>query len=162
MELQNPLWQFVLQIYSDAEIERSCLQLQNDHGVSINRLLFAAWLATQGRGYDSTHPALEEATHWQQRVTHPVREVRYRVRAMREDAQPVAEVYQQLRRAELAAEQQELALLWQMYDCLPRVQAGSTLLIENLTAVVHQAGHPAFEALLSALGQRLFATQPSE
>lgn len=162
MQLQNPLWQFVLQIYSDVEVEQSCLQLQNELGVSINRLLFAAWLATQGRHYDSANPALDNASHWQQQVTHPLREVRYRVRTLRDAQQPVTEVYQQLRRAELAAEQQELALLWNVHAQFTETEQSLAVLEENLLAVVQQAGHPALEALLSALRQSLFGAQPSE
>lgn len=78
--------------------------------MSVNRLLLCCWLGQTGRRLQPDQ--LTEADQWRESVLEPLRTLRYRVRSMRDDAD-LDECYQQLKQAELAAEQVELQRLWQ-------------------------------------------------
>ena len=111
MELKNDLWNFALNFYQQSGVEVSCLRLQDDYGLSINRLIYACWCASRGIRVQPQWFS-GEAGQWQQSITHPLREVRYRVRQKKQAQTDLDSCYQALRKAELACEQVELALLF--------------------------------------------------
>ncbi len=51
MNEDNEFWDYAIKVYSDPEIAEVCQALQNRFQLSVNRLLFALWLAEQGRVY---------------------------------------------------------------------------------------------------------------
>jgi len=109
MSIYNPLWHYAIALYQRPGVEASCLALQ-EQGLSVNRLLLCCWLAHTGRRLEPDR--LAEAEAWRVSVLEPLRAIRYQVRLMRDDAN-LEECYQQLKRAELAAEQVEMLRLWQ-------------------------------------------------
>lgn len=111
MSLENPLWHYALALYSRPGVEQYCLQLQ-DQGASINRLLFACWLARQGVRLNRAR--LQQLDNgWRDQVARPLRSLRYSVRDRLAQLPDAESCYAALRQAELAAEQVELMLLWQ-------------------------------------------------
>lgn len=144
--LDTPLWHYALKLYSQPGVESAALTLQQT-GLSINRLLFACWLAREGLELDPGY-LQGDALEWQQTLTHPLRTLRYRVRGQKTALPELEGCYRKLREAELAAEQVELWLLWRQVErCQARPdRAGSALAWRNL--------HRLFEAD-EALWQRL-------
>ena len=131
MQLKNDLWDFALNFYQQPGVETACLLLQEQFGLSINRIIYASWCGCQGHAL-----SLEELTgladQWQGSVTHPLRAIRYKVRAIKEDEPDVEACYQKLRQAELACEQVELAMLYSQVK-LSSVSEGSVdLAYQNL------------------------------
>lgn len=133
MQLQNPLWAFALKVYSHSEIEQCCLALQNDFGMNINRLLFAAWLATQHKSIDVALLRHSQADYWQKSMTHPLRALRYQLRELRRDESELSMLYDAMRNAELEAEKVELAYLYQLAENWPQVvMTSEVLIVENI------------------------------
>lgn len=129
MQMKNDLWDFALNFYQQPGVEASCLLLQEQFGLSINRIIYAAWCGCSGSEL-LIDDALEKANRWQQGITHPLRAIRYKVRVEKSEDAALDACYQALRKAELACEQVELALLYQQHqqDSPHSVQAGSTAL----------------------------------
>ncbi|WP_051560037.1 TIGR02444 family protein [Marinobacterium jannaschii] len=144
MQLQNALWDYALDLYARPGVTAACLSLQQQ-GLSINRLLFCCWLGEQGRLLQGACGA--DALHWQQQITHPLRALRYQVRARQQDEgyQPC---YKALRQAELACEQVELALLHASAEALP-IQPGIGLAAKNIKNYLCDAGIPMDHAMLA-------------
>lgn len=119
MSDDNRLWDFALKIYSDPQVESVCLQLQDDYGLSVNKLLFALWLAREQRQLGCQQLADRQLSEWHDTVLLPLRQLRYRVREQRGkilDQQNQGSCYQQLKQAELEAERVELDRLYQLAD----------------------------------------------
>ena len=133
MQLQNPLWAFAIKVYSYSEVEACCLALQNEYGMSVNRLLYAAWLATQQKLLDSSILMQSSAQQWQLGMTHPLRALRYRLREMRAGEPALDTFYTAMRKAELEAERVELAYLYVLAQSSPEVSTSVEFLInENI------------------------------
>jgi uncharacterized protein (TIGR02444 family) len=137
MALDNPLWQYALDLYARPGVTAAALQLQAA-GASINRLLLACYLARQGRELPPDLLA-GAACDWQRAITHPLRAVRYRVREQKQARPELDACYRRLREAELATEQVELMLLWQQLGELSPDPAppGPALARRNLQRVLH-------------------------
>ena len=120
MSDDNRLWDFALKIYSDPQVEAVCMQLQDGYGLSVNRLLFALWLAREKRQLGFQQLADRRLSEWHDTVLLPLRQLRYRVREQRQqqslDKQGFNSCYQQLKQAELEAERVELDRLYQLAD----------------------------------------------
>lgn len=126
----DPLWRYAVGLYSQPECAELCLQLQDEYGLSINRLLFALWLADQQRGYPA-EALLQEADQWQREQLKPLRELRYSLRGQTESNNE-ERCYELLKQAELAAEKVELERLQQcMIDC-PETGLMEELALENI------------------------------
>lgn len=158
MSLDNPLWHYALELYGRPGVESAVLTLQRC-GCSVNRLLYACWLAREGRRLEPDMLA-GEALEWQQTLTHPLRALRYQVRG-RKEQQPLLETcYRRLREAELAAEQVELMLLWQQGQHAPSATAGRELAWHNLKQAT-QAAELSWSQLRSHLQPLVQAAFPS-
>lgn len=139
MQLENELWDFALDFYRLEGVESACLDLQQQDGLSINRLIFAIWSGLNGIRLSELHFSSAAET-WQSEITHPLRAIRYKVR---ENKSEVSECYQKLRAAELACEQVELALLHlQVSDSAQKKQKGSVLVEENLQTYLKSVNLP--------------------
>ncbi|WP_075179446.1 TIGR02444 family protein [Neptunomonas phycophila] len=147
MQLHTPLWNFVLAVYAQPEVEALCLSLQNDHGLSINRLLFAGWLASEKKELDLDVLAQTHAIRWQSEITAPLRTLRYRVRDDLKLA--AAGVYGAMRRAELEAERVELAFLYDASLAWPQQTAKTVkeLVTANLMSLLKDTGEAKVNAI---------------
>jgi uncharacterized protein (TIGR02444 family) len=77
------LWERASRAYESAEVERLCLELQDDHGQCVSYLLWAAWAGEQGRAIDGdlARQAAELARDWEVSVLKPLRAVRRRLKS---------------------------------------------------------------------------------
>ncbi len=128
VDLKNELWDFALEFYQQPEIQVFCLSLQEQYGLSINRLIFSCWCGCKGLRL-SQEDFSGEVSEWQNEITHPLRAVRYKVREKKER---FPDCYKKLRQAELACEQVELGLLFEETSALEKGHANSKLIEANL------------------------------
>ncbi|MGH1470427.1 MAG: TIGR02444 family protein [Cellvibrionaceae bacterium] len=47
-DLENPLWEFALALYSKPLVEETAIVLQNEYGVNVNILIWMCWLEKEG------------------------------------------------------------------------------------------------------------------
>ncbi|MCV6612200.1 MAG: TIGR02444 family protein [Amphritea sp.] len=142
----DPLWRYAVGLYSQPGCAVLCLQLQDDYGLSINRLLFALWLADQQRRYPA-QVVLQDADRWQREQLKPLRELRYGLRGQTESNNE-ERCYELLKQTELAAEKVELERLQQcLIDC-PEADLVEGLALENLYSVLPTDAGPGDELRL--------------
>lgn len=106
LDRDSPLWRFALWLWKQPGAEPLCLAMQAD-GWHISRVLGACWLAGCGQGY--REKSAQPWQQWHSEVTAQLRGLRKRLD--RQDEQ-LAAVRTAIARAELEAEQVELALLY--------------------------------------------------
>jgi uncharacterized protein (TIGR02444 family) len=111
------LWDFSLEIYALPGVATACLALQERHGMDVNLLLFAVWLASGGRAIGSAEELRAiagQATRWHQEVVRPLRRVRQLVKRDRcgLDERPAETFRSGVKRLELEAERLEQWLLF--------------------------------------------------
>lgn len=138
MDLESELWRFALSFYRQPDVANNLLKLQNSHQCNINQLLFALWAGRQQLQLHSPQPDTEVA-HWQRKMSSPLRQLRYQVRAQKAELQALDQLYAKLQSAELACEQVELALYYQVrYELAYRVQGKCVDLLQrqNVAALV--------------------------
>ncbi len=141
MEIQNPLWVFALKVYAKPQVEACLLQLQEEYGLSINRLLFAGWLAMQHKTVELAAVESSAATCWQKTLTHPLRALRYQVRAELQADESLRSLYKAMRQAELQAEQIEIAKLYALsLELSLSDESVESLMLKNLKTVSQAQG----------------------
>lgn len=158
MSLDNALWHYAAAVYSQAEVESICLRLQLHYGLSINRVLWALWLATQGRRLAVALLYDQQLLQWNTEILSPLRALRYRLRNSGGKTPPRQSCYRSLQQAELEAEKVELARLYELGVGLHSPASGNAraLATENLYGYL-QAEEVAQHAELDRLIQRLIA-----
>lgn len=74
----SPFWTFSLSLYRTPGVPAACIVLQDECGVDVNVLLFALWLANQGRlvGTDDVAEADSAIALWRNEAVRPLRAVR--------------------------------------------------------------------------------------
>lgn len=74
----SPFWTFSLALYRSPGVPAACIALQDDCGVDVNVLLFALWLASQGRALQAHDLAQADAAvgEWREQAVRPLRAVR--------------------------------------------------------------------------------------
>lgn len=149
MQLKNDLWDFALNFYQQPGVEQNCLALQEQHKLSVNRLIFACWSGVNG--YSLSVDKLDEADSWQREFTHPLRQLRYLLREEKQENSELDNCYQKFRQAELACEQVELALLYQQVELLPQSEASLVLVEENLKTYLKSKKVPIDKEVTGAL-----------
>ncbi|MDO6565055.1 TIGR02444 family protein [Amphritea sp. 1_MG-2023] len=117
MKDNNVFWHAAVQIYSTPGVADVCLTLQNRYHLSVNYLLFALWLARQGKCLPSELEH-DSVCLWRNSLLEPLRQLRY---ALRQTKQTSAqnECYDALKTAELAAENVEIELLYDLREQCP-------------------------------------------
>jgi uncharacterized protein (TIGR02444 family) len=132
LELEGAQWSFALSLYGRPGIADACLLLQERLGADVCLLLFALFLARE-------HGAVLEASdlesldcaiaNWRREVIYPLRSVRRRMRSGPQPAPgPATEpLRQQIKAAEIRAEQIELAALAHMVDMRALTRSASPL-----------------------------------
>ncbi|CAM3654591.1 hypothetical protein BOSP111201_18520 [Bordetella sputigena] len=118
-------WAFSLAIYARPGVPDACLGLQDGHGLDVNVLLFALYAGQRGiaLGIDD-YAALETVvSDWRRQVVAPLRGIRRHVKTTLggEGGGPSMEreVYEAIKRAELAAERAQQARMEQWLAARP-------------------------------------------
>lgn len=104
------LWEFSIRVYANAEVEKQCLQLQDERDLDVNLLLTCCWYGLSGRGElppETIHTVRHELESWQSRVVQPLRQVRRTLKPVCITDSRLAALYRQVQRLELLAEQTE-------------------------------------------------------
>lgn len=110
--MPSDLWCFAQDLYRQPGVEAVCLQLQ-DQGADVCLLLCGAWLERRQIACDEERA---EALHklaqpWQQQVVLPLRQLRQHWRAAAQGDQALAQLREQVKQLELAAEREQLQRL---------------------------------------------------
>jgi uncharacterized protein (TIGR02444 family) len=113
------LWDFSLALYAQPGVADCCLQLQDEHGVNVNVLLWCVWLGV--RGYELDQAQLDEALDsiqgWHSRYVQPLRALRRQMKlefGVKDEG--VEAVRTSIKQAELQAERQLQFWLEQRVD----------------------------------------------
>jgi uncharacterized protein (TIGR02444 family) len=117
-EGEADLWTFSLAVYAAQAVQKECLDLQNDHGVDVNLLLFCAFVGAV-HGAVLSDQAMKEATgvvdEWHKAVVRPLRQARRALKPLGDATSPISAPAAQLRAGvkalELDAERIEQTLL---------------------------------------------------
>ncbi len=75
----HPFWDFSLQVYRREGVGAACLNLQAQHGIDVNIMLFCLWLGETGRGVQNAEECadmLAATDRWHQEVVKGLRHVR--------------------------------------------------------------------------------------
>ncbi|MEL7046808.1 MAG: TIGR02444 family protein [Pseudomonadota bacterium] len=106
---ESALWSFATTVYADPAVSRAALNAQDEAGLDVNLLLFAAWLATRGVELDAALLDRAEARSrpWRQEVVQPLR----RLRRSWKERPPHESAYGAIKDLELVAERKQLAFL---------------------------------------------------
>ncbi|MDX1735201.1 MAG: TIGR02444 family protein [Halioglobus sp.] len=112
-EASNPFWDYSLSVYARPGVAAACLALQDDCGLDVNTLLYAAWLASMGLDLSREHLQQVEAAvdDWRARVVRPLRELRVSLR----DFEPAVALREELTALELQAERGQQDLMYALY-----------------------------------------------
>ena len=131
--MSNPLWEFSLHAYAREGVAESCLALQDEFGMDVNLLLYAAWLATAGRSLSMAHLLALQAlvAPWRGRVVSPLRSLRQQWR----DYPAVSAIRDEIKRLELLAERQQQAMMLDFYHGASELPAAQSPLQQNLQQV---------------------------
>lgn len=132
LELDNPLWQFALTLWSSPAVAEACLTLQG-LGWSVSRILTALWLSRLSIEWRGEEDA--EVVHWRSRCTEALRSLRQQLAK----GTPADSLREQIKQAELQAERIELAWIYRGFHQHGHNVSGfsgynETLLIRNLRA----------------------------
>ncbi len=150
------LWDWALEVYARQPVAEACLQLQDAHGQNVPYLLWAAWMADEGRVADLKHAAKLMRT-WDAEVGSPLRGVR---RALKPPRPPVDEVAKEaLRDAVKAVELQGERVLMESLEALSGAPGDRIPVLDGLVAAAEASGDPprrsALEKLATALEKPL-------
>ncbi len=111
--LDNALWQYACQVYSQVGVEAALLNLQDEHGVDINVILQALWLAYEG--IEWTLACIPDDYYkWVKEQVIPIRTMRRRLKTdwVGLHGEGYEDFRQQVKKLELKAEQYALAMLF--------------------------------------------------
>lgn len=154
--MDNPLWQYSLDVYRREGVEPLLLRLQDDFGLDVNVLLYAAWLGAQDTALTPAHCAdvLAATAVWRSGVVAPLRELRRGLGNI-EAAEAVRE---RVKALELEAEEAQQDLIHACYR-EAGLAAGGASVVENLRQVAAgSSADPAdWRPLVEALANRLAA-----
>ena len=109
--LNNPLWQYALEVYGRPGVAPELLRLQDEQGCDVLWLLTAIWLGERAITLTPEDLSLSGYDACRHEWILPLRAQR---RACDKTSDP--EAYEALKKAELNAEQQGLALLYQAFS----------------------------------------------
>ena len=153
--MDNPLWDYSLEVYARDGVADALLALQDEFGLDVNMLLYAAWLAARGLQLDTAHLAPLEArvAPWREQVIRPLRRLRRQWR----DYPQAGALRDALKGLELQAEQSQQALMWEHFCTAIALPEGPGMLRHSLRLVAETGasrpgwGEAALESLLRAL-----------
>lgn len=103
LRLDNALWRMATTLWEAPGFADACLQAQT-HGISVTHLLVALYSTECARLWSGSEPSA--LASWRQEMTEPLRRLR---QTLEKDNQAVQSLREQIKSAELSAEQVELA-----------------------------------------------------
>jgi uncharacterized protein (TIGR02444 family) len=146
------LWDWALDAYARQTVAEACLHLQDAHGQNVPYLLWAAWMAEQGRTAD-LKIAAGVMRGWDRDVGAPLRGVR---RALKAPRPPVDEIVKDaFREAVKALELQGERVLMESLEALAGPPTTSASLVEGLVAAAEASGDPPRRVALERLALAL-------
>ncbi|MGM0450469.1 MAG: DUF2390 domain-containing protein [Pseudomonadota bacterium] len=104
--LDNPLWQYALSLWRHDHFAGHCLEAQS-RGLAVTRILVALFCASRNQYTPEDEPA--DIRQWREAVTTDLRTLRIQLPKHITAANPLRET---VKKAELEAEQVELAWWW--------------------------------------------------
>jgi uncharacterized protein (TIGR02444 family) len=108
VETGSDFWRFSLAIYRMDGVPPACLALQDGHGLDVNLMLFALWLASQGRALspDDISDADSAVMEWRSEAVVALRRVRRYLRSPPDafDAKATSALRDRIKAVELEAE----------------------------------------------------------
>lgn len=107
--IASAFWDFSLRLYAQPEIAAACLQLQDNHGVNVNLLLWCCWLEQQHilLTAERLQRAHQRVDNWEQDYVVPLRMLRRKLKQQFGTTDAVLETLRQsMKQAELLAEKQ--------------------------------------------------------
>jgi uncharacterized protein (TIGR02444 family) len=135
--MSNPFWDYSLASYRLEGVASSCLVLQDNGGMDVNLLLYAAWLAHMDQRLSADHLAgLEvEIVDWRERVIKPLRTLRRQL----QDYSRASGVREEIKALELRAEQEQQDLMFAFFQRTGDLPGAPRPLRENLVLVAQAA-----------------------
>jgi len=116
--LNNPFWQFSLDVYAHADIAPKCLHLQEKHQIDVNLILFGLWLGYEGWLIPDKVIAQEitkNVAQWRTDVIIPLRRYRVNFQSLNKGlSNKKNPLRKQLKKLEIDAEQVEQAILYEL------------------------------------------------
>ena len=135
MSEDNAFWNYAVEIYSRPGVKELCLELQDSYQCSVNRLLFALWLAQQGRAL-ADNLETPEIKRWRSERLEPLRRLRYLLKVDVVEDPALDKCYQMLKEAELEAEKVEIGMLQSCLHRCPLAAQQEGLGLRNLHRTV--------------------------
>lgn len=146
------LWDWALQVYARQPVADACLHLQDAHGQNVPYLLWAAWMAQEGRTADLKDAARMMRT-WDAEVGAPLRGVR---RALKPARPPVDDVAKEaLRDAVKAVELKGERVLMESLEALSSEGGAPPSVLDGLVAAAAASGDPPRTSALEKLANAL-------
>lgn len=149
-------WDWALEAYARQPVAEACLHLQDAHGQNVPWLLWAAWMAGEGRSAD-LKDAARMMRAWDVEIGAPLRGVR---RALKPARPPVDEAAKEaLRDAIKAVELKGERVLMESLEALSGPPGAPIPVLDGLIAAAEASGDPprrsALEKLADALAKPL-------
>ncbi|MCG8492064.1 MAG: TIGR02444 family protein [Sneathiellales bacterium] len=115
------LWEYSVKLYSNEEVSKACLSLQDRQSLDVNIVLFCVWVAASGHGEfegSELSSALHISKNWQDGSVKPLRDVRRFLKSSFEpiDARMAADLKRVISESELFAEKLEILALDRLID----------------------------------------------
>lgn len=146
------IWDWALEAYARQPVAEACLNLQDAHGQNVPYLLWAAWMAQEGRSADLKDAARMMRT-WDAEVGSPLRGVR---RALKPARPPVDETAKEaLRDAVKAVELQGERVLMESLEALSSAPGVAIAVLDGLVAAAEASGDPPRRSALEKLADTL-------
>ncbi len=135
-------WNFSLLVYADADVARTCLDLQDAWGADVNVVLFVLWHGCAGHRLDRdcVHSVDEAVRIWRERVVRPLRSIRKELKTQTYPGTgaDTEKLRNRIKADELEAERIQQLMLESIYPlggiCSAREKATVATLVANLVA----------------------------
>ena len=118
MECGSDFWRFSLTLYRMKNVPSACIALQDTHGLDVNLMLFALWLASNGRAVSSADVSEADAAvrEWREQVVIALRGVRRALRspAPTIDAPAAEQLRAKIKAVELESERLQQEALYKL------------------------------------------------
>ena len=126
--MPNKFWDFSVKIYQYPEAEKACLELQDNHGLSVVMLLYCIWVGVfRGEFEDDIYAkASTFSLSWGNEVVMPLREVRRWMKSSRDEKMiSGAPLREQIKAVELDAEHFQMNILEDLYSGTKEMPIGA-------------------------------------